>query len=407
MSSKKKNLSRRDFLLTTGAAGAASMLFHKNSNAAELVSDKKTSKLTRVPTRPFGKTGVDVSILSLGGTIDLISNQLLLKQALRWGVTYWDTADGYGRSEEGIGKYFMKNPKDRKKVFLVTKSKDRDPFGLEMSLDNSLKRMNTSYIDLYLVHMLGSIEDLFPYDPVIEWMEKEKKAGRIRFFGFSTHKNMEECMLGAAKLGWIDCIMMGYNYRLMNTDRMKAAVNACVKAGIGLTAMKTQAKGQAQTDTEAELKLAGRFIKKGFTKAQASLKAVWDNPHITAICSNMPNLNILSANVAAALDKTELSQTDKRLFNLHAEETISDYCTGCTRICESEINGNVPIGDVMRYLMYSRSYGDHKLARNLYNKIPKDICIQMNQLNYTRAEQKCPQKIPIGQLMREAAIELG
>ena len=54
---------------------------------------------------------------------------------------------------------------------------------------------------------------------------------------------MEEFLLGAAKLGWIDGIMFTYNYRIMHTERMKKAVNDSFKAGIGLTAMKTQATG--------------------------------------------------------------------------------------------------------------------------------------------------------------------
>ena len=407
MSSKKKNLSRRDFLITAGAAGAGSILFPTGSNASKLASSRETPQQTRVPTRPFGNTGVDVSILSFGGAMDLVSKQLLLSQALKWGVTYWDTAASYTRSEEGIGKYFRKNPADRKKVFLVTKSNERDSFGMSAALDNALQKLNTSYVDLYLVHMLGNIEDLFPYKPTIRWIEEMKKAGKIRFFGFSTHKNMEECMLGAAKLGWIDCIMMSYNYRLMHTDRMKRAVEACVNAGIGLTAMKTQAEGQVKTNTEAELELAGRFVQKGFTGAQAALKAVWENPHIATICSQMPNLTILSANVAAAMDKTKLARLNKRLLEQHARETCSGYCAGCTWICEAEVNGRVPIGDVMRYLMYSRSYGGDDLAKALYSEIPLDVRKRISRLNYTKAEHKCPQRMEIGQLMREAAVELG
>jgi predicted aldo/keto reductase-like oxidoreductase len=68
-------------------------------------------KSKSVPMRPFGKTGAKVSILSLGGMFDIASNQLMLKQAMRWGVTYWDTADCYQRgSEKGIGKYFNQIP---------------------------------------------------------------------------------------------------------------------------------------------------------------------------------------------------------------------------------------------------------------------------------------------------------
>ena len=143
---------------------------------------------------------------------------------------------------------------------------------------------------------------------------------------------------------------------------MKRAVDACVKAGIGMTAMKTQGGGQVKTDTETELKLAGRFLQKGFTDAQAKLKAVWQNPNIASICSQMPNMTILMSNAAAAMDRTQLSANDRNLLQQYAQETHSDYCAGCTAICESAITGDVPVGKIMRYLMYSRSYGDHDHA---------------------------------------------
>ncbi len=60
---------------------------------------------------------------------DTINNQLLLKQAYNWGVTYWDTAEGYGngRSEEGFGRFFSRNPEARKEIFLVTKTRPGTP----------------------------------------------------------------------------------------------------------------------------------------------------------------------------------------------------------------------------------------------------------------------------------------
>ena len=70
------------------------------------------------------------------------------------------------------------------------------------------------------------------------------------------------------------------------------------------------------------------------------------------------------------------------------------------------MDAHAPIGDVMRYLMYSRSYGDHNLARTLYGQIPTEVRRQITSLDYTKAEKKCPQGIAIGQLMREATIEL-
>jgi len=408
MCGKGKNLSRRDFLKTAGAAGIGSLLTATGTLAVPsgLRAEEKVER-PMVPTRPFGKTGVEVSILSLGGIFDIQSNQLTLRKALEWGVTYWDTATSYvgGRSEIGIGKYFSKYPGARKKVFLVTKSGASNPNRMTKHLDRSLERMKTDYIDLYFMHGVSSIGEVTP--EMKAWAEKAKAAGKIRFFGFSTHSNMEECLLPAAKLGWIDGIMTTYNYRLMHTDRMRAAVEACVKAGIGLTAMKTQAGfswGPVGRENKTTLRLTKQFLEKGFTKQQAKLKAVWENPIIASICSEMPNLKILMSNVAAALDKVKLSGDDMKLLERYARETSTGYyCAGCAHICESTYAGKAPISDVMRYLMYYHSYGDCERAKTLFAALPMDTRKHMPTLDYFRAERRCPQGIPIGKLMKEAA----
>jgi predicted aldo/keto reductase-like oxidoreductase len=239
-----------------------------------------------------------------------------------------------------------------------------------------------------------------------QWAEKAKAEGKIRFFGFSTHSNMEECLLGAAPLGWIDGIMLAYNYRLMHTDAMRRAVDACAKAGIGLTAMKTQGGGQVLTNTPEELKLAGRFVQSGFTEGQARLKAVWENPQIASICSQMPSMALLSQNTAAAVNRTRLSAGERELLDQHAQATAAGYCAGCTGICEPALAASVPVGRVMRYLMYARSYGNRGFARSRFQALPDQTRAMMAQLDYTAAEASCPQKMPIGRLMRDALVEL-
>lgn len=407
MSGKSKPLSRRDFLKATGVLGLGALIPPSEPSHASAAVEAQEGGRQRVPTRPFGRSGIQVSMLSLGGMFDIPSNQLLMKQALNWGVTYWDTADCYegGNSEKGIGKFFSRDPEARKQVFLVTKSDERDAEGMTRLLNRSLERMKTHYVDLYFVHGIRDIEDL-DHREIRAWAERAKAEGKIRLFGFSTHGNMEECMLGAARLGWIDGIMMTYNYRLMHTDSMKAAVEACVKAGIGLTAMKTQGGGQVRTSNETELRLAGHFVRRGFTDAQAKLKAVWENPNIASICSQMPNLTILTANVAAALDRTALSRDERNLLATYAHETASCYCAGCANLCESVLSPRVPVTDVMRCLMYSRSYGDRERARELFQQLPEDIRTWMSDVDYRTAEERCPHRMPIGMLMREAASEL-
>jgi predicted aldo/keto reductase-like oxidoreductase len=392
--------SRREFLKTTGAAGLGLLA------AAAVPQSLCAQGSGRVPTRPYGKTGAEVAILSMGGMFDIPNNQLMLRQAVKWGVTYWDTANSYegGNSELGIGKYFAKYPEDRKAIFLVTKSTAWTLKGMAEHLNLSLERMRTDVIDLFFVHAIRTISTMDK--DMRRWSEKAKSEGKIRFFGFSTHSNMEDCLLGAAPLGWIDGIMMTYNYRLMHTSAMRRAVDACAGAGIGLTAMKTQGGGQVLSSSEEEIKRGGRFLQSGFTQGQAKLKAVWENPQIASICSQMPSMALLSENTAAAVNKTRLSALDREALSRYAQASSAGYCAGCTRICESAVGGPVPVGRVMRYLMYCRDYGNRDFARGRFRALPIETRALMARLDYTAAEARCPQKMPIGRLMREASIEL-
>ena len=184
--------------------------------------------------------------------------------------------------------------------------------------------------------------------------------------------------------------MFSYNFRLMHTQKMKEAVAACVNAGIGLVAMKTQGGGPVKTDSEAELQVAGRFLERGFTDKQAKLKAVWENPNIASICSQMPTLTILSANVAAARDLTSLARDDLDLLDRFAMETRSGYCAGCGRICLEAVGGAVPVSDVMRCLMYYRDYGDRDLAREVYAGLPEEARARLAEVDYSQGREGLP-----------------
>jgi predicted aldo/keto reductase-like oxidoreductase len=305
MQDKQKGCSRRQFLKAAGACGLGALVAVPANLAPAAASPViGQNQPLKVPTRAFGKSGINVSILALGGMFDIAANQLMLKQAIQWGVTYWDTADCYhAGSEAGIGKYFAKYPEDRAKVFLVTKSDARDPAGISRLLKRSLARLNTEVIDLYFIHGIRSIDELNA--DTRKWAETAKAEKKIRLFGFSTHSNMEDCLAAAAGLGWIDGIMMSYNYRNMNSDKMKTAVDACAKAGIGLTAMKTQA-GSSWFGGEGD-EILKKARARGLTEEQARLKAVWHNPQISSICSQMDSMKLLKANAVAACDPMPLS----------------------------------------------------------------------------------------------------
>lgn len=400
-----KGLSRRAFVKTVGLTGLAVAAAGTGAMAGPEVPS--AAKATIVPKRPLGKTGVNVSILNMGCMFDTINNQLLIKQAIKWGVTFWDTSEHYGNtlSEVGIGRFIARNPEARKEIFLVTKLQ---PAGSNFTerLNNCLKRLETSYLDLFLVPALTGIEELTLFK---DWSAEMKKAGKIKFFGFATHTNMEDCLLGAAKLDWIDVIMTTYNFQVMNTPKMQEAVNACAKAGIGLVAMKSQAgrPGAPKIASETKLEMVEHFVKRGFTDKQAKLKVIWENPHIASICSQMPNLTILSANVAASLDQTKLTREEFDSLRRYALETKSDYCAGCGKICQEAMGGSVPVNDVMRCLMYHQYYGEPELARQTFAGLPTDIRQLLTEVDFSQAERACPHGLAITALMRQAKKILG
>jgi uncharacterized protein len=399
---------RRNFLRTIGAAGLGSVLASQakaDPNEPNAAGEKQQGETPQVPTRKFGKTGVDVSALSLGA-IQLIDTPVILTSSLKWGVTHWDTAPVYtnGNSETCIGKYFAANPDMRKKIFLATKgSGAHDAAGLEEKLQASMKKMNTSYIDVfYGIHGLNDVSQLT--DDVKTWAENAKKKGVIKYFGFTTHSNMAKSLYESSKLGWVDAILTTYNFRLTKDPLMQKAIDACHKAGIALTAMKTQKSVKVETDEDK--KLIEHFSAKGFTEGQAKIKAVMEDERIASVSVGMNSVAHISENVAAMLDKTKLAQDDKDVLAEYASATCSGYCAGCAHICDAAVAGVSNINDVMRSLMYHNSYGDTQLAKQTFAQIPADVRARLLTADYRLAEQRCPQRMPIAKLIREAVEKL-
>jgi uncharacterized protein len=401
--SKDTGVTRRDFVKTVGLAGLAVAGAGVPGAFAAPEPPAGAAPAVTMPKRKLGKTGVEVSILNLGGMFDTINSQLLLKQALKWGVTYWDTAEGYGNglSEEGMGRFFASNPEARREIFLVTKLQAKGG-NLTERLDKCLKRLQTDHVDLFFIHAITEIEEMTP--AIKTWAAEMKKAGKIKFFGFSTHTDMEDCLLGAAKLDWIDAVMFTYNFQVMHDPKMQEALNACEKAGIGLVAMKSMGGGPGakKVASKAKLEMADRFLKRGFTDKQAKLKVVWENPQIASLCSQMPSLTILMANVAAARDQVKLAKEEVESLRQYALETQADYCAGCGSICQAAVGGAVPVNEVMRCLMYHRYYGEPELARETFAGLPEAMRQRLTQVDYSRAEAACPRGLPIASLMRQA-----
>ncbi len=407
-------MERREFLKMAGSAGLGSAAAFTAAFGADEKSEQEQKpaeqkeqqpQIQKVPTRKLGKTGVDVPILSLG--FGGAGEPVVLRQAIDWGVFHWDTSlvAAGGNSEKSIGEFIAKNPELREKLFIVTKESDsKTADDLENCLQTSLKRLNTDYVDLYFgVYRMYAPEQLT--DEVKSWAKSAKDRGLIKLFGFSTHKNIANCLSAAAKLDWIDAIQTAYNFRLMQDLELNKAIDVCHKAGIGIIAMKTQGMRQ-QMESDADKELVAHFLQRGFTEGQAKIKAVLSNEQISSACSAMGSSAMLMTNIAAVLDKTELSRADMEVFARYALAGCSGYCAGCAEICEQAVPGVPCVSDVMRYLMYYNSYGDRERARQLFAAIPRDMRNRILSADYSAAEARCPQRMPIAKLMAEAVTKL-
>jgi predicted aldo/keto reductase-like oxidoreductase len=404
---KNEKINRREFFKSAAGVGFAAAVASGSRFASAMDANKPAEpnkpanqSFEQVPRRQFGRAKITVPIVSFGAMFDIVDNQILLHKCLQWGVNYWDTAAGYagGNSEIGIGQFFAKNPQKRKEVFLVTKaSHANDSPSRTERLQASLQRMNTNYIDLYYgVHALEKPEDL--NDDLKKWAADAKAKGLIKYFGFSIHGNVPACLMAASKCDWIDAIMLLYNFRVMQDPQLTAAVEACNKAGIALIAMKTQA---LRRTAENDAAINKQFIEKGFTEGQAKIKTVLEDKRICSACVGMTNVSYLTLAVAAALDKTQLSQSDLQFMGNYAKETADSYCTGCN-VCAAAVPQMPFVSNVMRSLMYHNSYGNKALAKEVFARVAGKVNCPISSIDYRAAESVCPNGNKIGKWMTEA-----
>jgi uncharacterized protein len=420
MSESSDGLNRRRFLQAASAAGIGSVLASSAAQAAAQAASGSAAVASsgsapakaavpvegQVPRRKLGKTGVEISVIGLGnGLFSLETFGDGLSRCIDLGITYWDTSISYGGGESGIGKYLAAHPGARDKVFINTKSADiPTPLpviaDVDKQLKESLKRLKVDYIDMYCgVHAMGDAKQLT--DDLRKWAEDQKKKGLFKFFGFSTHSNMGRNLQAAAKMDWIDACLTRADFRNVREKEMADGIDAITKANIGLISIKAMSVGMNPSSAE-DKKLTFNFTDKGFDAYQAKLKAHLEDKRFAAAAVGMKTIAMIESCAAAAMDKTKLTDAHWQALDEYAQATCDNYCAGCHHICAAALPDTDGAGDLMRYLMYSRSYGDHDRARALFARIPADVRRRLRDADFSLAEARCPQHIAIGRLVEEA-----
>ncbi len=259
-----------------------------------------------IPRRKLGKTGLEVSILGLGGapTGNLASDEeavRVIRRCYESGVTYFDTASAgaYGLSQK---RYGLALKDVRPHIILATKTRNRTFTQAQLDLDQSLTNLQTGHIDLYQVHNVINDEDIeFIFGPrgVMEMIEKARKAGKIRFAGFTGHTDPAILNKMIARYDFATVLMplsvTGGGNRQKSFE--KETLPLAVKKGMGVIAMKTLG--------------AGKIVSGGAAGVDQCLNYVWSLPVSTAIvgCAEVAHVDT-NARLARAAKKLSAAEME-------------------------------------------------------------------------------------------------
>lgn len=351
-------MNRRGFL-RTGLAGAAGITLSPAVIPHVAQADK-----SNIIYRTLGKTGLKVPVISFG--VMRSDNPALCKAAYEQGIKLFDTANGYmnGNNEIMLGNLFKIYPRDS--FFLATKvkaagiSREGVPSS-ETTAEDFLSKFNTSlsrlqmdYVDILYVHDISNPEYL-EYKPIINAVKKLKKDGKIRFMGFSTHRNEATVIDAAASTGDWDVILTSYNFNQAYRKELDAAVHKAAETGIGIVAMKTLA--------------GGGFLDREKTKpinTNAAIKWVLSNPDIHTTIPGMTQFDQLDKNVKLLADITLTEQEKKDI--LIAGNQPGLFCSGCEK-CIPACPLKLSVPDLMRAYMYAYGYSNPSQAYSLLNEL--------------------------------------
>ena len=280
-------LDRRMFLKTTGITSLSAVL----GGVAQDIA-KAAEIYGRMPIRTLGRTGLEVSMIGLGGYHAAVPEKeedsiAIIHRALDLGITFFDNADCYmkGIAEERMGKGLEGH---RQKVVLMTKVDQRDAQGSLATLEASLRHLRTDYLDIWQFHGVQSVaelETIFGPHGAMETAEKARRDGKIRFVGMTGHFD-PQVHLEAVKRYPLDTIMMPTNVADPHFNSFRRTVmDEAVNRGLGIFAFKTLA--------------FGRIVSLKVASPQEALRWVWSQP-ISVLISGCDSLAVLNYNVYLA-----------------------------------------------------------------------------------------------------------
>lgn len=345
-----------------------------------------------------------------GNAFDFDKAEKEVMQAVRAGVNYFDTAYIYTGSEELMGKIFKKNGV-REQIHIATKLPQymlRSIDAVERTFREELKRLQTDYIDYYLMHMFTDIHEWenLRQIGIEDWIAGHLADGSIRNIGFSYHGDQDMFLKILDAYDWDFC-QIQYNYLDEHSQAGRRGLEAAYKKGIPVIIMEPLRGGKLVNMLPKEAHEAIAKSDRGYTAAEWGLRWLWDQPGVTCVLSGMNSSEMVAENIRIASEMTvgQFTETDFQTIEeirkaIRKKEKVG--CTGC-RYCMPCPKG-VDIPGIFHYYNLSsiekKSTTRKEFARNM--GLRKDSCMASQCIKCGKCEKHCPQHIAIREKLQEA-----
>ncbi len=375
-------------------------------------------------TRINQKNGEELSILGFGcmrfptkaGGIDEARAIAMIRDSIEKGVNYFDTAYIYhaGKSESILGKALLGGY--RKRVKIATKL---PPF-LVKKMDDALKiftkqlsRLQTDYIDYYLLHMLTDKPsfDRLAALGVMTWLEELKKKGIVRNIGFSFHGGKADFEQIVTAYPWDFC-QIQYNYMDENNQATRDGLMLAASMGIPVIVMEPLRGGKLVTHLPSEVNKAFKDYDKDRSPAEWAFRWIWNHPEVNVVLSGMSDEvqiddniriaseaapNTLSLEEIAVFDRVKKVMQEKTKINC----TACGYCLPCPAgvdipACFSHYNDKYLTNDKSVRFRYFQSLGALSAKPAYASK-----CVSCG-----KCESHCPQSIAIREQLKVVSKEI-
>jgi len=357
----------------------------------------------------YGKTGKKVSVVGFGGMRFDQSrpdeqNAELVRHACRQGINYFDTAPGYGRSEDIFGLAFQDMPGDYYVSTKAMPTRYETAAGAHEAVQKSLERMGVPKIHFFHVWCLRKMAHyelaMKPgglYDGLLECQDE----GLIEHIVFSSHQPGDEVKT-MVDSGKFEGVLLGVN--ILNFPYRWDGVRAAADAGLGVVAMNPLAGG-AIPQNEGEL---GFLSSGGETPTEAALRFVISCPQITIALVGFTDPEHVDVACRVADTAEPFTEPELDRIRAHLSEQMTAVCTGCGYCAGCP--QNIPVAAYMQFYNYKVLFGrsDEAMKKDIPTQHDWQLlvgrqaeaadCIECGQ-----CEEACTQHLDIINRLKEIA----